>query len=682
MAVQSSFRRTSLDQRILFVVFLPLAVVLLVITWVSIRKSRSDSLELLVRQGEAFTEALAQASQNTIAAELFYDRLLRSRYHDLVLSLTTNIFDGLTDAQLSNHMFLHNLQSIYVYDDSGQLLIGRSANASRAGPPDFVISELQQVLDDPESNFILLMEEGGETGEVSHYYIEMTNRLDRVIVLQADAHYYDEAISRTGIGYLAQNIARETGVEYIIYQSTEGIIFASRKPGKLLAIESDPFLVTSLESDTIMHRLYDFQGKRILELVRPFSSQQYPFGLFRVGLSLQRYYDVSRAFDQQMLIISGSLLALLLVLLLYVNSRRKRHEINRQYVQIKSMTDSILEQMRTGVAVIDANGRVVLANAAFQSILGLKDIVGGTWQHAIDGRGDKLEQLMQSNEGEQELSVTIGDDEQTVLIVLSKVGGSGEINRGTILVLYDITRLKEYERTTARKERLTEMGSLAAGVAHEIRNPLNAISIAAQRLDTEFRPDENPEEFHSFTSLIRKETSRLNGIVTRFLALAKERQKHRRSFRLDSILTEIEQLLSDDAEAAGIRLTIESDEKITISGEPDRFKQIFLNLFNNSKEALSGQAGQVRILARRDKNNVIIRFEDSGPGVPEHLREKVFAPYFTTKEIGTGLGLPAVYQIVCDSGGDVFVETSDLGGAAFVIQLPSADKLPSAGEQL
>jgi hypothetical protein len=142
--------------------------------------------------------------------------------------------------------------------------------------------------------------------------------------ITADALYYTDALKKTQIGYLAQNMSREKGVEYVIYQSKQGIVFSSRTTGELLAIDSDPFLTEALRSDTISNRIYDFQDKTVLELVRPFSTEDYPFGLLRVGLSLERYYSVSRGFNIQMVTLSGVLFVLVVVVLLYLSGTYAR----------------------------------------------------------------------------------------------------------------------------------------------------------------------------------------------------------------------------------------------------------------------------------------------------------------------------------------------------------------------
>jgi hypothetical protein len=338
------------------------AVVLLAVSWISYFRSRSDSLNLLVAQGTAFTESLAQASENAIASETIYDRLVQARYGDLAAAYRDRSLEDISDQELVTFALTHDLMGIYIYDSAAGLVTGVVARGPHEPLSEYIEAEVGELLRSPETNYVLLLEEGDTPGETVHYYLEVTSKLDRVIVLAVDALYYTEALRQTGIGYLAQNMAREEGVEYIIYQSTDGIIFASSKPGEVLAIESDPFLTEALESDTIVFREVDYQGGPVLELVRPFSSARYPFGLFRVGLSLNAYLAVEQASDRRMLAQAGTLLALLIVALLYLRGRRKRQELRQRYADIKSITDRIFQQMDTGVVTVDASGVISLSN--------------------------------------------------------------------------------------------------------------------------------------------------------------------------------------------------------------------------------------------------------------------------------------------------------------------------------
>lgn len=663
---------TGMDPRFLAALLLALAVVIVLITWLGIRESRQDSLRLLKMQGVAFTEALAQAAENAMASESYYDYLAHLRYGEIVRSVVRHDLSSISDQQLTQIAIEHDLYGLFVLNSAAILTAGGVARGSETGPPPFVLDEATLLLGQPEHKYVMLLDEGEVPGETVHYYLELTNDLQWVVVLVADAVSYVEALRQTQIGYLAQNMAREEGVEYIIYQSTEGIVFASRKTGRLLAIESDPFLTESLDSDSIHHRTLDFQGRQVLELVRPFSSEEYPFGLLRVGLSLEGYYAVSRGFDRLMLGLAAVMFGLILVGLLYLRSRRRRKELSRRYSHIKTVTDRIFDEMRTGVAVVDHHGTITLVNDAFERIFGLTGSMGRPWEELIGEPRLALSTLGAGGGSSTETEITIerDGDKRYLLVASSNLQPESAEQPGVVVVVYDVTRLKQFEHEAARRERLSEMGHLAAGVAHEIRNPLNTISIAAQRLEAEFVPMDDRDEYVSITSQIRTETTRLNEIITRFLALARDEKRRSQPVRLDSLVTELVQFLGPEAGAFGIELSTELEPNLEIKADPDALKQIFTNLFSNAREALAGRPGRILITIQRDDQVMRIGFNDSGPGIPAELRERVFTPYFTTKDAGTGLGLPTVYKIVTEMGGEIVVTDSDLGGAEFVIKLP------------
>ncbi len=669
MLQSSESRSGKSGQRLLTALAIVLAVALLTVSWVSYLRSRSDSLGLLVAQGTAFTESLAQASENAIASETIYDHLVQARYSDLAASLRDRNLSTITDQELVTMALTHDLMGVYLFDSAANPVTEVVARGPHEPLPEYIEAEVADLLRSPESNYVLLMEEGEGPGETVHYYLEVTSRLDRVIVLAVDALYYAEALRQTGIGYLAQNMTREQGVEYIIYQSSDGIIFSSSKPGEVLAIESDPFLTAALESDTIMYREIEFQDGPVLELVRPFSSTKYPFGLFRVGLSLDAYLAVEKASGRRMLAQAGTLLALLIVALLYLRGRRKRHELRQRFTDMKSITDRIFQQMDTGVVAVDTSGVISLANRAFEEIFSIEETKGRSWSEVVKEHASLVSDFASGSKKADETEIRITGDEgvRTLLVARSKLPG-GAVSM--VMVIYDITRLKEFERASVRKERLSEMGDLAAGVAHEIRNPLNAISIAAQRLAAEFQPTDREDQYRSFTQQIRDETSRLNDIITRFLALARVDRKKQREVKLDDLLREIGDLLRVEGDRVGLSVAVETEADLKVKADPDRFKQVFLNFFNNSKEALAGKNGSLSIIAQREGGQVRIAVADTGPGIPAESKDKIFAPYYTTKEAGTGLGLATVQRIISEMGGDIHLNDSYTGGTMFVITLP------------
>lgn len=661
------------DQRALIVTVIVLAVIILLVGWIATSVSREDSYSLLVRQGKAFTNALAEAAQNAMSAEAYYDRFVQKRYSDLVTSLLNMDFRKLTVDTLADFAQDHDLRTVFIFKADSSLLIGASFRGDAVTPPRFVQREAEALLAQPENRFTQLLDHDVKTDETTQYYLEIANTLDYVIAVSADAGYYSEAIRQTGIGFLAQRMAQEPGVEYVIYQSPQGIIFSSREVGKLLAIESDSFLRAALQSDSTCSRVYDFQDKTVLEIVKPFSNSQYPSGLFRVGVSLDKYYDVSRGYDLQIVILSAVLFILTTLAVLYIGSRRKRREITQQYSDIKSLTDRILEQMRVGIAVISEGGFIQAANAALERALGVSGLTGRRWDEVVTIPEMSLQSFSQTaGHQEKELSYPTGAEVKTLLVASSSVHYEDSESNAVVVIVYDVTKLRHFEREAVRRERLSEMGNLAAGVAHEIRNPLNTISIAAQRLASEFAPKENAREYLEFTERIKQETRRLNEIISRFLALAKEEKKKRPPVDLATEISEFRSFIAAEAAKLRIELSVEATNGLPAEVDQNEFRQVLLNLYNNTKEALAEKPGRILIRGYLDGHQIVIKFDDSGPGVPAHVRSQLFTPYFTTKEAGTGLGLPTIYRIITGLGGNIALGESILGGACFVITLPVA----------
>ncbi len=659
----------TLRNRFTAVVLLVVAAGILVVTWLGIKQSRADSMKLLVSEGRAFVETLAQAAENAIHAEEVIDHFVHKRFSEIIASLGPATLDSPSNEGLMQAARDHQIYGIFVFDKEAHLLQGAATKTVAISPPDFVIEEVRQLLQHPENNYALLLDDAADGIEPLHYYLEITNTLDRVVLICADASYYVEAMGRTQIGFLAQNMAKEKGVGFIIFQTSDGIVFSSAKTNRLLAIESDSFLQTALEADSISWREFNFEGETVLELVRPFSSPDFRFGLLRVGLSLDNYYAVTRGYDLRMIVIAASLLALVLIILKYLDSRRLRAESELRYHKIKTVTDRIFEQMRTGVAVVDSHGSINLANEAFANILFKSDLIGKNWDELFGNSSLDFSRIAPSTSKPHETEVTlfINGHKRTLLVAASKLSAESQSNEGTILVLYDITRIKEFEQESSRRERLSEMGQLAAGVAHEIRNPLNAISIAAQRLAGEFHPQENREEYDLMTANMKSETKRLDNIISKFLALAKSEKQKTEKIDLLKFFNEDAAFLKLEADQLAIELVINIDDGLWVNADREGLMQVFTNLFNNSKEAMGKDGGRIKIEASKLEDTIVISIDDNGLGVNEEIANEIFKPFFTTKENGTGLGLPTVHRIVRELGGEIKLEKSQLGGAKFVM---------------
>ncbi len=222
-----------------------------------------------------------------------------------------------------------------------------------------------------------------------------------------------------------------------------------------------------------------------------------------------------------------------------------------------------------------------------------------------------------------------------------------------------LKKMKEMEDRIQLAERLSSLGHLAAGVAHEIRNPLNAMGMGLQRLKREFLPpDESKrEEYLSFTELILKEIRRVNDIIEQFLTLSRPFQLNLKESSLQDLLKHLVTFFQEEASSLGITLQAEIPAELPlITMDPEKLTQAFINIMKNGMEAM-GQGGTLRIEAKSLKQGVEVMISDSGCGIPAEQMETIFNYYYTTKERGVGLGLPIAHRIIEAHGGQLKMES-------------------------
>lgn len=236
-----------------------------------------------------------------------------------------------------------------------------------------------------------------------------------------------------------------------------------------------------------------------------------------------------------------------------------------------------------------------------------------------------------------------------------------------------LKKIKEMEDRIQLAERLSSLGHLAAGVAHEIRNPLNAMGIGLQRLKREFLPTEasKKEEYLSFTELILKEIRRVDNIIEQFLTLSKPFQLNLKDSSLRDLLEHLNALLREEASSLGITVLTEIPAQLpTIRLDPEKLTQALINIMKNGMDAVE-RGGTLRIEARSLKDGIEIAISDSGSGIPPEQMEKIFNYYYTTKEKGVGLGLPIAHRIIEAHGGRLKVESRVGVGTKVTVTLPA-----------
>ena len=348
---------------------------------------------------------------------------------------------------------------------------------------------------------------------------------------------------------------------------------------------------------------------------------------------------------------------------------------------------NIIDSVGDGVIALDDAGKITLMNPAAEEITGVSRRLAQNNPFCAVFKGELL--LIEMVEKTASTGMTISDHEN---VILKKAGHATPVSAttsplllqtgekiGTILMLRDLTNIRDLERAVRQADQLSSLGTLAAALAHEIKNPLGGIKGAAQLLEQEL-PQQS--ELRDYTRVMIKEVSRVNRIVEELLELASPRKLDFRRVNLHKILGDILTLQKRAGGARNVAFRQQFDPSIpAILADEELLTQLFLNLIKNGMEAV-GESGTVQVTSRvvsdysmsqnweRRSRMVAVEVIDDGEGMGKEKLEQIFTPFFTTKPKGTGLGLAICQKIVSEHRGMMKVDSEPGKGTTFTVMLP------------
>ena len=393
-------------------------------------------------------------------------------------------------------------------------------------------------------------------------------------------------------------------------------------------------------------------------------------------------YQVSEIF--YMILVNGAAFYLVAILSSFLSEqiRKGKAELKdrqRDLVDLEMLKENIVQSISSGLIAVDEHNKIIAFNKGAEEIFRVhsRDVMRREVSEVLPfvapylGRNtpNTVCQLVYKGNDNQRLDL---------LLNVSPLQGQDGNTRGEILIFQDTTRLMEMEREVKRVENLAMLGELAAGVAHEIRNPLASISGSIQVLNDSLSKGQAHVN-KRLMDIVLREVDRLNHLVSDFLQFARPQRSKIEEFDLNKLIKDTPYLFQTSQRwSQKIEVEATFQRPLTIASDPQQLKQVFWNVLMNAYEAMP-KGGMVRVRTERESGSssskeaeraVRIKVEDTGPGIDLSVIEDMFKPFSTAKKDGSGLGLAIVKKIVENLGGEVSGYNLQGGGAAISIVLP------------
>ncbi|EDY84560.1 PAS fold family [Verrucomicrobiia bacterium DG1235] len=362
-----------------------------------------------------------------------------------------------------------------------------------------------------------------------------------------------------------------------------------------------------------------------------------------------------------------------------INLTNLAQKLARERAYLETVFNTALE----GILVVDEDGVVQYANESGQSMIGLNenDLGASILWRLIPGLRDSLGlkegEPLRDSISSRELELTYPEQRYVRIYFLPFKEPVGDEDKQFVVMLSDITSEKITKEETIESEKIASILLLAAGVAHELGNPLNSLTIHLQLMERQLKKLEATpasEKLGNSLDVCRGEVERLDGIIKNFLEAIRPQDPDFQVLDLSLVLEEVLEVVGSELNDRGISVEVEVvTEAPIVRADRNQMKQVFFNLIKNAMEAMQ-PGGSLKIVSRSDEERIYLRFGDSGGGIRKSDLSRVFQPYHTTKREGSGLGLMIVQRIIRGHGGQVGIDSQEGIGTVVTLELPKRNR--------
>jgi len=514
---------------------------------------------------------------------------------------------------------------------------------------------------------------------------------------------------------LIEQAAKDPDVEWVGLINSDGIIVAHSEPAKiglrlLMGAEMSTVRTVIRTGEPLAFKRQTPDGRTIFTIWKPFTpfpdqiaqteiiARHTRIGkelldvfdreqkqILVVGLKMDRFREI-RQQDIMFAIFMGAILFVIGSASVYfIFVVQNAYLVRRTLDEMRTYTRNVMESMPNGLLTVDRSLRVATYNPSALEILrkSKEEVEGRPVSDLLPLEGE-IKRILADSESILEKEVKIAYENKGKTFLHLSVSPLKEpdslIARGAVVTVRDMTMIRELEQKVIVSEKFAALGRLSAGVAHEIRNPLNSIRGFIQYFQKKLPLE---EEDYRYTDLMLTEVDRLNRVISKLLAYSKPREPRLTIRSVDEVLDHCIRVVEREAAEAGVELVRRprGDNTPLVLMDMDQMTQVVLNALINALEA-TPKGGKVFVTCETgESGRCCIIVEDTGEGIPRENLDKLFDPFFTTKKKGTGLGLAIVKTIVESHGGEIEVESEPGKGTRFIITLtPYEAQDPTAAE--
>ncbi|UCD66279.1 MAG: PAS domain-containing protein, partial [Deltaproteobacteria bacterium] len=345
--------------------------------------------------------------------------------------------------------------------------------------------------------------------------------------------------------------------------------------------------------------------------------------------------------------------------------------------RVQAFTGLLISRLPVGIIATDQDGKIRTFNSTAAAMTGrdVDSVSNGEPQTVLSPDVARFFDLQDQRDEKTERDITLtGADGIQYSLHLSSLPVYNQYSdfMGRVLLMYDLSELKRLEREVQRHDRLVALGKMAAGVAHEVRNPLSSIKGFATLLGSKFK--DGSQEYEAADILVQ-EAERLNRSITELLNYARPTTLRKEPVNIGEMVKLSLKLISSDAQALGVKTSMDIEADLpSISVDKDKINQVLLNLYLNGLQAMEQtlSAKELKVSVHQDETGelIIIEVQDTGSGIPQEDLDKVLDPYFTTKPEGTGLGLALAYKIIDEHKGTIRFTSDEGEGTTVSVSFP------------